>query len=75
MIAVERNQQHPDPVVAHTIVVRSLKGRFNGRTGIVGALRFNREIGRLESVEYHLDEEGTVTFKPECAEDVFGETP
>lgn len=61
-IGYERNQQHTDPVIRNTIAVRSLKDRFGGKTGIVDALQFKSETGRLAAVEYQIDENGSITF-------------
>lgn len=66
IIAVERNQQHTDNKVANTILVRVLKDRFAGNTGICMALRYNRGNGRLEEVDYNVDEEGEVQYSQSC---------
>jgi len=62
VIGYERNQQDTDKNVANTIMVRSLKDRFSGYTGLVTALRYDHKTGRLIEVEYKLDETGKVTF-------------
>lgn len=62
VVAIERNQQHPDPEHANTMVVRSLKDRFSGNTGIVMALRYDKTEGRLKEVDYYTDQDGEVQF-------------
>lgn len=63
VIAIERNQQHPDPAYARLSTVRSLKGRFNGRTGICGVLDYDSDTGRLTEVSnYSVDESGCVVL-------------
>jgi twinkle protein len=61
-LGYERNQQALDPEEANTIVVRSLKDRFAGVTGIVNALRYSPTTGRLTEVEWGRDEEGNIVF-------------
>lgn len=43
-VAFERNQQGDDP---NCVLVRILKARFTGDTGVAGYLRYNKETGRL----------------------------
>jgi twinkle protein len=63
VIALERNQQSEDPDVS---VIRILKNRPIGKTGIADTLRYNHETGRLwtdESVSFaEVDEEDTDAF-------------
>ena len=46
MIGLERNQQ-ADGDKRDVTNVRVLKNRLTGQTGIVGALRYKRDTGRL----------------------------
>ena len=62
VLGYERNQQHVDPTVANTIVVRSLKDRFDGTTGIVSALEYDKSKGLLNEVNWFYDTEGNVRF-------------
>lgn len=62
IVAIERNQQAVDKKMANTIVVRVLKGRFNGRTGRIAALQYNTQTGLLEEVEWSVDAEGEMVF-------------
>lgn len=64
-LGYERNQQHSDPLIANTIAVRSLKDRFGGKTGIIAALRFNPDTGRLRQIEFGYDEKGNIVFDPD----------
>ena len=49
IIALERNQQGDMP---HLVLVRLLKCRFTGDTGIAGYMEYNRETGWLEPSSY-----------------------
>jgi len=70
VIAVERNQQHPDPQIANTMVVRSLKDRFSGFTGVAMALQYDKQSHRLKEVDFHLDEDGNLEPGPTGVEDL-----
>lgn len=72
IIAIERNQQHPDKSLAHTMLVRVLKDRFSGNTGVAMAAKYNSAEAALQSVSFILDEEGRLAganevsqFKPD----------
>ena len=47
VIALSRNQLHPDPVCRNTTKLTVLKCRFTGRTGEAGYLRFDETTGRM----------------------------
>ena len=49
IVALERNQQGDMP---HLVLVRLLKCRFTGDTGIAGYMEYNRETGWLEPSSY-----------------------
>jgi len=51
VIALSRNQLHPDPVCRNTTQLTVLKCRFTGRTGTAGWLRFDEETGRMIECE------------------------
>lgn len=51
VIAAERNQQSPDPIEANTTVLRVLKNRYSGETGICSHLLYDRDTGRLKEQE------------------------
>lgn len=55
VVAIERNQQGEDP---DRMIVRVLKNRWSGQTGISCQLRYNRATGRLTEEEFSpLEEE------------------
>jgi len=64
IVAMERNRQHPDAIVANTSILRVLKDRFAGHTGMASALRFNHTTGRLEEVEWSMDDDGDISMDP-----------
>jgi len=64
IVAIERNQQDPDPKKANTSIVRVLKGRFTGRTGMICALQYDNATSRVSEVEWHETTEGGVHLGP-----------
>ena len=50
VIALERNQQADDAIAANTTVIRILKNRYTGETGIATHLFYNSSTGRLNEV-------------------------
>ena len=50
VIAMERDQQADDPVVANTTVIRILKNRYTGETGLATYLLFDSDSGRLKEI-------------------------
>jgi twinkle protein len=59
VIGLERPQQAGDES-ANDMIVRILKNRYAGTTGICSVLRYNPETGRLTEVPFALDENGEV---------------
>ena len=57
VIALERNQQEDDPVLANTTVLRVLKNRYTGDTGIATYLYYNSETGRMSEIDNPFKEE------------------
>ena len=56
-IALEGNRQADDPEERNMTVVRILKNRFSGETGIAGYLKYDSQTGRLNEVdEYNCGE-------------------
>ena len=51
VIAMERDQQASDPVVANTTTVRVLKNRYAGETGIGAYLLYDRNTGRMQEID------------------------
>lgn len=60
VIAFERDQQSEEK--ADTMKVRVLKNRFTGETGEAGALRYDRDTGRLIEVDPFEETDGTSDF-------------
>lgn len=50
VIALERNQQEQDETLANTTVVRILKNRYTGDTGISTYLHYDKDSGRLSEI-------------------------
>ena len=55
VIALERDQQAEDPVMANTTTVRVLKNRYAGETGISAYLLYDKDSGRLKEIENPLE--------------------
>jgi twinkle protein len=51
VIGMERNQQEEDEVSANTSVIRVLKNRYAGITGIASYLLWSKENGRMTEIE------------------------
>lgn len=58
VIGLERNQQGDNP---NETIVRVLKNRFNGDTGVTSALTYDKETGRLSELPF-TEEHGDVPF-------------
>ncbi len=50
VIAMERDQQASDPVVANTTTIRVLKNRYAGETGIATYLLYDSDTGRMQEI-------------------------
>jgi len=50
VIAMERDQQATDPIVANTTTVRVLKNRYAGETGVGAYLLYDRDTGRMTEI-------------------------
>jgi twinkle protein len=50
VIAMERDQQASDPIVANTTTIRVLKNRYAGETGIGAYLLYDRDSGRMTEI-------------------------
>lgn len=62
VIALERDRQSTDPFTANTTVVRVLKNRFTGQSGIASALHYDYTSGRLHEVGVAINDEGEPIF-------------
>ena len=56
VIALERNQQAEDAVEANTTVLRILKNRYTGDTGICCNLFYDKETGRMTEINNPFEE-------------------
>jgi twinkle protein len=71
IIAIERNQQHPDVSYRNTVIMRVLKNRFFGDTGIVAALKYHKSTMVLEPVEWNEAPDGTLSFGPQLIDEEY----
>ena len=67
VIALERDRQNQDQVLANTTIVRVLKNRLTGRAGVATALFYDRSTGRMREVDVAFNDEGDVVFDPVVA--------
>jgi twinkle protein len=51
VIALERNQQSDDEVIACTTTIRILKNRYTGETGICSYLHYDKKSGRMSQID------------------------
>ena len=51
VIALERNQQSDDDVIACTTTIRILKNRYTGETGVSCFLHYDKKSGRMSQIE------------------------
>jgi len=58
VVALERDQQAEDEVLANTTTIRILKNRYTGDTGIATHLFYDRETGRMKEISnpYEVDD-------------------
>lgn len=64
VIALERDRQNTDERVANTTLVRVLKNRLTGKSGIAVALYYDSNSGRLQEIEFGIGDEGEMVFSP-----------
>ena len=55
VIGLERNQQATDEVEANTTVIRILKNRYTGDTGIATYLHYDKDTGRMSQIDNPFD--------------------
>ena len=60
VIALERDRQNTDPRIANTTVVRVLKNRLTGRSGVASCLYYEHGSGRLKELNFAFDDDGTM---------------
>jgi twinkle protein len=64
VIALERDRQNPDPVIANTTTVRVLKNRLTGKAGVASCLLYDHGTGRLRELSFAVTEDGSVLTEP-----------
>lgn len=62
IIAMERNRQAPNDIAANTSILRVLKNRYGGDTGVADALFYNRDTGKLQPQAFTVNADGDVSF-------------
>ena len=62
VIALERDQQAEDDVLANTTTIRVLKNRYTGDTGIATHLFYDKETGRMKEISNPYEVEDTSTI-------------
>lgn len=65
VIALERDRQNQDERIANTTIVRVLKNRLTGRSGVATALYYDRGTGRLQEIEVAFNDDGFPVFNPQ----------
>jgi len=60
VIALERDRQNPDSAIANTTIVRVLKNRLTGRSGVATCLLYDHGTGRLKEIDFAFDDTGKV---------------
>jgi twinkle protein len=57
VIALERNQQADDEVIACTTTIRILKNRYTGETGVSCYLHYDKKSGRMSQIDNPFEDE------------------
>jgi twinkle protein len=68
IIAIERNQQDPDPERKNTVLLRVLKNRFFGFTGLAAALKWNPNTMDMEQVAWSESVDGRIEYGTDTEE-------
>ena len=55
VIGLERNQQATDEVEANTTIIRILKNRYTGDTGVATYLHYDKDTGRMTQIDNPFD--------------------
>ena len=64
VIGLERDRQNPDQTIANTTTIRVLKNRLTGRAGVASCLFYDHTTGRLQELDWALDDTGKVLVNP-----------
>jgi twinkle protein len=65
VVALERDRQNPDTNIANTTIIRVLKNRLTGKSGVATCLYYDHGSGRLREVDFALDDTGKVLTDPD----------
>ena len=57
VIALERNQQADDEVIACTTTIRILKNRYTGETSVCSYLHYDKKSGRMSQIDNPFEDE------------------
>lgn len=60
VVALERDRQNPDPIMANTTTVRILKNRLTGRAGVAACLYYNHGTGRMNEIDWAISDDGKI---------------
>ena len=60
VIALERDRQNPDEVLANTTTVRVLKNRLTGKAGVAACLHYDHTTGRMNEIDWTLGDDGDI---------------
>lgn len=60
VIALERDRQNADQMLANTTTVRVLKNRLTGKAGVCSCLFYNHDTGRMDEIDWAMNDDGKV---------------
>jgi twinkle protein len=60
VIALERDRQNPDAVLANCTTVRVLKNRLTGKAGVASCLYYDHSTGRMNEIDWTLGDDGDI---------------
>lgn len=60
VLALERDRQNPDPIMANTTTVRILKNRLTGKAGVAACLYYNHNTGRMREIDWAISDDGKI---------------
>jgi len=62
VIALERDRQNPDPILANTTTIRVLKNRLTGKAGVASCLYYDHITGRMQEIGWALADDGNIVL-------------
>jgi twinkle protein len=63
VLALERDRQNPDPIMANTTTVRILKNRLTGKAGVAACLYYNHNTGRMREIDWAINDDGKIMLE------------